>query len=234
MAKVALKFALGNQGLIRALVLWNCDPRTPQYGAYGSGRRLARSNWNYQIETSARTTFPQDDYDVQRRMKAELMTPDDFLVTLDALDEEVPDTELAGLKVDTLVLATRASAWSFAAEEPSRRLASLIPGARLAIFDDVGGGLFSLEDAVPPAIGMIREFVLRARQSGDASGGSPLSAREREVMRLVCSGNSNFQIADELGVSRNTVRRHVANILAKLGATNRTQAVAYVRDQGLL
>ena len=51
-----------------------------------------------------------------------------------------------------------------------------------------------------------------------------LSARERDVGRLLTAGVSNKEIARTLGVEVVTVKRHVGNILHKLGARNRTQA----------
>lgn len=62
----------------------------------------------------------------------------------------------------------------------------------------------------------------------------PLSAREREVLSLLAAGSSNQQIADRLVISLNTAKRHVKHILAKLTATNRTQAVTRARDLHLL
>jgi LuxR family transcriptional regulator, maltose regulon positive regulatory protein len=62
----------------------------------------------------------------------------------------------------------------------------------------------------------------------------PLSAREREVLALLASGYSNQQIAYQLVISLNTAKRHVKHLLAKLVATNRTQAVARARDLHLL
>jgi DNA-binding NarL/FixJ family response regulator len=60
-----------------------------------------------------------------------------------------------------------------------------------------------------------------------------LSAREVEVLRLLAAGKGNQQIADELVISLNTARKHVANILDKTGAANRTEAAGYARDHGL-
>lgn len=54
-----------------------------------------------------------------------------------------------------------------------------------------------------------------------------LSQREAEVLRLIAAGRSNQQIADGLVISLNTVARHVAHILDKTGAANRTEAAAY-------
>jgi ATP/maltotriose-dependent transcriptional regulator MalT len=62
----------------------------------------------------------------------------------------------------------------------------------------------------------------------------PLSARELEVICLLARGASNQEIAEELVLALNTVKRHVSNIIAKLGAANRTQAVAQARALGLL
>jgi LuxR family transcriptional regulator, maltose regulon positive regulatory protein len=62
----------------------------------------------------------------------------------------------------------------------------------------------------------------------------PLSDRELQVLRLVAAGRSNQQIADELVVVLDTVKKHVGHLLAKLGAANRTQAVARARELGLL
>jgi LuxR family maltose regulon positive regulatory protein len=61
-----------------------------------------------------------------------------------------------------------------------------------------------------------------------------LSARELEVLQLLAAGRSNPAIAQELVVSLDTVKRHVTHILDKLGAANRTQAVARARELGLL
>ena len=62
----------------------------------------------------------------------------------------------------------------------------------------------------------------------------PLSERELEVLRLLAAGRANQQIAEELVVAPNTVKKHVTHILEKLGAANRTEATARARDFGLL
>jgi LuxR family maltose regulon positive regulatory protein len=62
----------------------------------------------------------------------------------------------------------------------------------------------------------------------------PLTDREREVLHLVAQGASNAEIAAMLIVEVNTVKRHMGNIMSKLQAGNRTQAVAQARVLGLL
>ncbi len=70
--------------------------------------------------------------------------------------------------------------------------------------------------------------------SGVAGPAEPLSARELQVLTLLAAGKSNQEIADELVVVRDTVKKHVGHILDKLGAANRTQAVARARALRLL
>jgi LuxR family transcriptional regulator, maltose regulon positive regulatory protein len=62
----------------------------------------------------------------------------------------------------------------------------------------------------------------------------PLTWRERQVLRLLAEGRANRDIAAELVVTVDTVKRHVSHILAKLGAVNRTEAVARARDLDLI
>jgi len=56
--------------------------------------------------------------------------------------------------------------------------------------------------------------------------GHDLTAREREVLALMITGDTNTQIAAKLVVSPTTVKSHVSNILSKLGVSSRTEAVA--------
>ena len=62
----------------------------------------------------------------------------------------------------------------------------------------------------------------------------PLTGRELEVLRLVAAGKSNQRIAHDLVVALDTVKKHVTHVLGKLGAANRTEAVARARDLGLI
>ena len=62
---------------------------------------------------------------------------------------------------------------------------------------------------------------------------NPLSLRETQVLKLIASGNSNQQIAEQLFISLHTVKTHVRRIHGKLGVARRTQAVAKARSMGV-
>ncbi len=70
-----------------------------------------------------------------------------------------------------------------------------------------------------------------ARQAAKRESGG-LTERERQVAGLIAQGKSNREIAQELVISEKTTERHVANILAKLGFTARTQIAAWVVGKG--
>lgn len=64
--------------------------------------------------------------------------------------------------------------------------------------------------------------------------GSPLTARELEVLRLVAGGRTNRDIARDLFLAEKTVARHLSNIYGKLGISSRAAATAYAYDNGLI
>jgi len=61
-----------------------------------------------------------------------------------------------------------------------------------------------------------------------------LTAREIDVLRLIALGNANKLIADQLGITEDTVKGHVKNILSKLGASDRTHAVTIAVKRGII
>jgi pimeloyl-ACP methyl ester carboxylesterase/DNA-binding CsgD family transcriptional regulator len=112
-----------------------------------------------------------------------------------------------------------------------RELAALLPNAR---FVPLSG------DAHAPWVGDQRELhralagFLDDAPSTEATGHSPLSGREAEVLRLVAAGLSNREIASSLVLSEHTVHRHVANILRKLTQSSRAAAAAQATRLGYI
>lgn len=72
--------------------------------------------------------------------------------------------------------------------------------------------------------GRLREALYRAG----------LTRREYEVLRLVAAGNTNPEIAEELGLARNTVKTYLQSAMGKLGARNRVEAIAKASEARLL
>ncbi|MNP70931.1 Transcriptional regulatory protein DegU [compost metagenome] len=63
---------------------------------------------------------------------------------------------------------------------------------------------------------------------------SRLTTREFHVIRLLAAGNRNRAIAEQMHLSEHTVKTHLRNVSAKLGARSRTEVVAIARAKGLL
>ena len=74
----------------------------------------------------------------------------------------------------------------------------------------------------------------RSRGADNGRADEALTPRELEILTLVAQGRSNGEIAKQLFISPKTVSVHVSNILAKLGASGRTEAAALARRSGLL
>lgn len=67
-----------------------------------------------------------------------------------------------------------------------------------------------------------------------AVAGSGFTRRQEEVMGLIAQGLTNYQIAEELGISSHTVARHVADIFERAGFSNRAEAAARAQSLGIV
>jgi DNA-binding NarL/FixJ family response regulator len=80
---------------------------------------------------------------------------------------------------------------------------------------------------------VVKQFARTARPE-PPKGLDELTAREREILRLIAGGLSNAEIAKELYISDTTVKTHVTHILQKLDLRDRVQAVVLAHQTGLL
>lgn len=92
-----------------------------------------------------------------------------------------------------------------------------------------GGSLF----AASATRQLVAQFA-RQRTPGAHAALDRLTERETEVLRLVATGASNAEIAAALVITENTVKTHVARMLAKIGARDRVQAVVLAYEAGLV
>ena len=104
-------------------------------------------------------------------------------------------------------------------------LKDIDPEALAAAIRDVHDGRPALHPSV----------AARLMRRGGALGPShhDMTARERDVLRLMVEGLANKQIAQRLGIGEKTVKTHVSRVLAKLGVADRTQAAVLAIREGL-
>ena len=79
----------------------------------------------------------------------------------------------------------------------------------------------------------MRAFEKEKKVSADASSDT-LSARELDTLKLIAENLSNQEIAEALYISITTVKTHVRNILLKLEAKNRNEAVIKAKEKGIM
>ena len=127
------------------------------------------------------------------------------------------------------------------------------PQGYVRVFSDEGppmatllGRLVAAQRSDLSAAGIPLGFLARLLRSFEVSPAGPdpgrgvpglieaLTARELEVLRLLAKGWTNQGIAEELVVTLDTVKKHITHVLGKLGAANRTEAVARARELGLI
>lgn len=89
---------------------------------------------------------------------------------------------------------------------------------------------------LPPELAgsLVEDFVSRVRDGDDDQALGALSAREREVLKLVAEGHTNAVVADMLSISPKTVQTHRAHAMEKLGLHERTALVRYAIRTGLI
>jgi LuxR family transcriptional regulator, maltose regulon positive regulatory protein len=143
-----------------------------------------------------------------------------------------------------------------AADDLARTLALAAPQGYVRVFADEGPPMAALlgqvatahRDGQPAArqvplghlAAVLRACARRAPQTGRGGQTSipgltePLTARETQVLHRLAAGAPNQQIADDLVVTLDTVKKHITHLLGKLGAANRTEAVTRARQLGLI
>ena len=186
--------------------------------------------------------------------------PGQALALLDRLHTAAVGQERTGSVIETGALRALALAASGRESEAVTVLAGMLTLAgqqgHVRVFADEGppmaallGRLIAAQRADQAAAGVPLAFLARLQRAfGDACPVpgtrpartavpgliEPLTGRELEVLRLLAAGRSNQDIARELVVTLDTVKKHVSHILGKLGGSNRTEAVTRARQLDLI
>jgi pimeloyl-ACP methyl ester carboxylesterase/DNA-binding CsgD family transcriptional regulator len=239
----AIAWAARHPERVRGLILFGAAPShgdTMQATGTQALLGLIERDWDTFVEsvTHAWLGWPIGD---EGRLAADSFrastTPSVARASLQAAGELDVTADAARVSCPTLVLhRADATVISIAASED---LARAFPDGRLEILPGSSAGLFF--EAGDLVVDRLVEFVKdpvgggaadRGRRSGTTASGR-LSPREIEVLRLLAGGETNGQIAARLGLSINTVERHVVNIYRKIEARGRAEATAWALRNGV-
>jgi DNA-binding NarL/FixJ family response regulator len=127
-------------------------------------------------------------------------------------------------------------------------LTSFTDDAQIFAAMEAGAAGYLLKDVEPEALAAaVREVAagtpvlhprvatrLMRRSAAPVAGLAELTARERDVLRLIVEGLANKEIAGRLGIGEKTVKTHVSRVLDKLGAADRTQAAVSAIRRGMV
>ncbi len=168
--------------------------------------------------------------------QVEALAPDVVLLDLEMPDGDGVETLLrlreAGLTARVIVFT--------AFDTDERILAAIRAGAQGYLLKGIPrDDIFSAVRAVSAGASLLTPVVASRLLRHVSTEGQPshvpaLTPRERETLRLLGHGLQNKEIAIQLGVRERTVKFHVAALMRKLGAGNRTEVVARATQEGLL
>lgn len=218
---------------VSRIVLWsasaNWDFSKPEMIVSLSG--LMRSKWWLARRAMGDLCFPDGPvelYDWFVAMLGESISPDVAIRYL-GFQKRTDITELLP-RVQAPVLLLHRRGDHVTPIGAGRAMASLLPNGRfVALEGDIAFPYFGDTSYV----GTVRQFLDEDRTPAPAAKPDGITAREVQVLQLVAVGRSNRQIAEELCISINTADRHVSNILAKIGASNRAEAASFAVRHGL-
>jgi DNA-binding NarL/FixJ family response regulator len=154
----------------------------------------------------------------------------DGLETLTAIKRARPETIVimvtAVSNLDTMASAVAGGASGYVLKDTS------LKGIPHVIRAAVAG--HSIVDAAMLRAALRAGPSLTPPKIGSGSGMRPLTRQELRVLALIVQGLDNEAIAEELVISRNTVKTHVRKILRKLGVADRTQAAVWAQRHGII
>lgn len=151
-----------------------------------------------------------------------LMPVMDGIAAIEAIRETLPETEVlaltSALEDELIYKAIRVGAMGYLLKDTQgNELCSAIKAA-------AAGQVQLSPDAMQRLMGHV----------SIATGSDDLTAREREVLRLIATGMTNRQIGLELGITEKTVKAHVSSILSKLNVASRTEAALLAMRVGMV
>jgi LuxR family transcriptional regulator, maltose regulon positive regulatory protein len=231
--------------------------------AQGNVAAAARWAQQHGLGPEDEPSYPHElEYLVLARVLLAQDRPAEALALLDRLLGQAAAQDRMGSVLE--IQALRALALAADGDEPAAvgTLAEAVtlasPQGHVRVFADEGPPMRAVLGRIvaahragqPPGRGIPVRYLARLMQAfdgkpavpGSGPGTSagvpgladPLTGRELQVLAMLAAGTSNRTIAEELFVTIFTVKKHVSHVLGKLGAANRTEAVARARELGLI
>ena len=249
---VAVAYAARHPEHVARLVLWCAWARTsditsPRIQAWLG---LIDQDWELMTDTCAHMVLGWAGGEIGRHAAERLresVTREAAQAALAAMSRFDVTALLPQVKSPTLVLHRRDVPWF--PVDVAGSLASGIQDARLTVLE--GESTAPYLGDMEAAVSVIDEFLGEGEKGKRATGQAAsleerskprpaqsrpdsLTKREVEVLRLVASGRTNNEIAEELFLSVRTVERHIGNIYGKIAARGRADATAYTLTRGLI
>jgi pimeloyl-ACP methyl ester carboxylesterase/DNA-binding CsgD family transcriptional regulator len=229
-APAAIAYTAAHPDRVAHLVLFNgtpCLAATPDYpdGAdpllLTAVEQLIRADWTVAALTMGHLLAPGTTGDALDRLATQWCGAAGSSAAA-ALVRETMAIDVRHLlsRVNTPTLLLHRRDNPFVSVNNAFRLAESIKGAELRLLE--GGAHLPWHGNRAAVVRLVADFVGRTRL--------PLTARENEIMRAVAEGLSNGQIAQVLGISAQTVARHLSNVFLKLNVGSRVAALAELRS----
>lgn len=225
------------------------DMRAHQAGVWLVQGRVAEAfNWAQQSELSLEDTPPYDQLNEYLTLVRIRIVQGRAQIVLPALQRLLHAASADGRRHDVLeVLVLTALAYQStgmverALTFLERALVLAQPHGYVRLFIDEGAPMAALlgraagQSTMPAEIQrLLSAFGAAPLPANPAPPTEALSSREHEVLALIAAGASNLEIAQRLGLSLHTVKKHVSNLYGKLGVSSRTQAIATGHQFALL
>lgn len=203
--------------------------------------------------TTIRILITDDHFVVREGLRSILRRETDFNVVGEAANGHESVTAHAHLHPDVTIMDLRMPVCG--GVEAIRKIRAVNPEARILVLsnfegdEDIHAALsagamgyllkHSSGDQITPAIRALmqgKRWIPRevAAHLASRERGETLSDREREIVKLLVLGEANKEIASVLGITEQTVKSHVKNILAKLQVRDRTEAVTVALRRGIV
>jgi pimeloyl-ACP methyl ester carboxylesterase/DNA-binding CsgD family transcriptional regulator len=238
-AHAGLRFAVNHPDRVRGLVLWRTSLAMQDILPEAFWKTLAEENWDLFLDSflagtmAGYTLTPETRRSGKESMKAAVTQPD-WLLSVRAWHRSSVKDEAPRLRVPTLVLVDDRS--SLMPADRASELAAHIPGSQLVVLGSdsgVGGTFAAIEAFVSGLRGHEDEVGGGSTEArpGWSTASVALTARQIDVLSLLAKGKTTREIARTLVLSERTVERHIADVYAKIGARNRSEATAYAMSR---